>query len=70
MKVRLAFTNEMFSFTARGKSDATHSNGFIRINGKTVGGYIFDGISELVFYPNAEGKNYDLVLSFRRSAAA
>jgi hypothetical protein len=56
--VRIAGTDIRVLFTARGKGDIYHQNGFIRRNGKTITGYAYDGGYETVFYPHTKGKNY------------
>jgi hypothetical protein len=65
MKARLAFTSREVFVTPRGKSSNYHTRGFIRVAGKTVSGYVYDGGYEKVFY--AEGKNE--ALAYDRNAA-
>lgn len=55
---RLAFSNKEVRVTQRGKKDDVHLNGYIRVEGKTVSGYLYNGIHEKVFYP--EGLNRKL----------
>jgi hypothetical protein len=56
MKVRIAHTDTVVTMTPRGRAGSFHTNGFIRLKGKTITGYAYDGgVSNPVFYP--EGIN-------------
>ena len=55
LNVRLGFTNRQVRVTLRGKRDSVHARGYIRVNGVTVSGYVYDGACDKTFYP--EGQN-------------
>ena len=60
-RARLAYSNTLVTFTPRGKrdSDGVHTRGFIRRNGRTIPGYVYDSVTETVFYPDNKSINYN-----------
>ena len=63
MKVRVAGSrNLMTSFTRRGPKRGYYTKGFIKLEGKTVTGLVYDGGAEQTFYPS-QGVNYVMCYS-------
>jgi hypothetical protein len=52
-KVRLAYSGDlMLTFTPRGRTYDRYIYGFIRLQGRTVSGYVYEGLSgEVAFFP-------------------
>jgi hypothetical protein len=62
IKARLAYSkNFVVSFTPRGRRTDLHTRGYVRINGKTVNGVLYNGISEKIFY--ADGIHADMAFN-------
>lgn len=55
---RLAYSNKDVRVTARGKGDGIHQNGYVRVRGKIVSGYVYNGVSEKVFYPRGINEDH------------
>lgn len=61
LKARISQSGIIVTFTARGPHSDFIKRGYIRLNGHTVTGHIYDGGNENIFYPDTLGVNYDLV---------
>jgi hypothetical protein len=76
IKARLAYSkNITVPFTPRGRQvagDNTYINGFARIKGKTVTGFLFNAMTEKVFHADSEKHGTwvrQLALNNRKEAA-
>lgn len=69
MTVRIAFTKETVNFTKRGREVGYYAHGFIRRNGRTIGGMVYNAGPEFIFYPNKDGLNYEAAYDRKQEAA-